>query len=122
MDRLFACGSRETVVDDFGDHDETHNSSTSSVFSRSVSRRSKEGRQCRDGSTKRQPGEDDSEAYHFKIHLSPPRTEFSPMQYSFEGDQSEYALRKTMSDSLRQLPEASTVTSYGSSHASSSRE
>lgn len=133
MDRLFSCGSRESVTEDDLDHhdddvdddDAADPASTSSLLSRSASKTSSGNestiqrgdsiqRRRHQQQRRQRPHEEMNSRdveYRFKVQLSPPRTDVRHQMYTTnvgtsERDQWDYTLRKTMSDSLQQLPSA----------------
>jgi hypothetical protein len=103
------------------DMDDSLGTSSGSVFSRSGAKKStKKKKNKKSATTSAQQLQQDfhphhdidenDDAYHFKFHVSPPRKDeqyHQPhKQYTYQGDHPSITPRRTMSDTMSQLPES----------------
>jgi len=124
MQRMFACGSREQAVDD--DHDvvmtkdiETSSDAAGSGFSRSANRRHPRresiGSSSAHSCSGPHPAAQVDDAYHLRIHLSPPKPAGAGAWPKNHHDNSvDYEWRRTMSDTMSQLPESKSTSDCSS--------
>lgn len=103
MDRLFACGSMADHEDVLDEAEEVSVFSRSALRSKSKRKQLQYQDQMRMCCSGQNPMAQVDDAYHYMIHLSPPREHLKSSATSPGQDTIE--LRKTMSDSMSHLPE-----------------